>query len=35
LRGKVGSLAERAAVCGAAWSAPGISSVVNELTVHP
>ena len=35
LRGKVDSLAERSAVFGAAWSAPGISSVVNELTVRP
>ncbi len=34
LRGKVDSLAERAAVFGAAWSAPGVSSIVNEITVH-
>lgn len=33
LRGKVGSWAERAAAQGAAWSAPGISLVVNQLTV--
>jgi osmotically-inducible protein OsmY len=35
LRGRVDSLAERAAVCGATWSAPGISSVINELKVRP
>lgn len=35
LRGKVDSLAERAAVFGAVWSAPGVSSVSNEITVHP
>ena len=34
LRGKVDSLPERSAVFGAAWSAPGISSVVNELMVR-
>lgn len=33
LRGKVGTLAERAAAQAAAWSAPGISRVVNELQV--
>lgn len=33
LRGKVHSWAERSAAQGAAWSAPGISSVVNELHV--
>ena len=33
LRGKVGTLAERAAAQGAAWSAPGISLVVNQLAV--
>ena len=35
LRGTVASLAERSAVQTAAWSAPGISSVVNELKVQP
>lgn len=34
LRGEVDSLAERAAVFGAAWAAPGISSVKNEIKVH-
>jgi osmotically-inducible protein OsmY len=34
LRGKVHSLAERRAIQGAAWSAPGVSSVVNDLTVE-
>lgn len=34
LRGKVHSWAERAAVQGAAWSAPGIAQVVNELKVE-
>lgn len=34
LRGTVHSWAERAAVQGAAWSAPGITSVVNELKVQ-
>lgn len=33
LKGKVHSWAERSAAQGAAWSAPGISSVVNELHV--
>lgn len=33
LRGRVGSWAERRAAQGAAWSAPGISLVVNELAV--
>jgi osmotically-inducible protein OsmY len=33
LRGKVGSWAELSAAQGAAWSAPGISRVVNELTI--
>lgn len=33
LRGKVGSWAERAAAQGAAWSAPGISLVVNQIAV--
>ena len=33
LRGKVHSLAERQAVQGAAWSAPGVSIVKNELTL--
>jgi osmotically-inducible protein OsmY len=35
LRGSVDSLAERGAAFGAAWAAPGIVSVVNELTVRP
>jgi len=35
LRGRVDSLAERAAAQGAAWAAPGISLVVNDLTVGP
>lgn len=34
LRGKVHSLAERAAAQGAALSAPGVTAVVNELTVE-
>lgn len=34
LRGRVDSMAERAAVCGVVWSAPGISSVVNELKIR-
>ena len=33
LRGKVDSWPERTAAYGAAWSAPGVMSVVNELTV--
>lgn len=33
LRGKVHSWAERAAVQGAAWAAPGITQLVNELVV--
>lgn len=33
LRGYVDSLADRAAAQGAAWSAPGITSVVNKLLV--
>lgn len=33
LQGQVDSWPERAAVQGAAWSAPGISSVVNEIKV--
>lgn len=33
LRGKVGTLAEHAAAQAAAWSAPGIARVVNELQV--
>ena len=33
LRGKVHSWAERMAVQGASWSAPGITHVVNELIV--
>jgi len=35
LRGHVDSLAERAAAQGAAWAAPGITSVVNKLAVGP
>lgn len=35
LRGRVDSLAEREAAQGAAWAAPGISLVVNDLTVGP
>lgn len=34
LRGKVDSWSERNAVCGAAWAAPGVSSVVNELRIE-
>lgn len=33
LRGKVHSWAERSAAQGAAWSAPGIGQVVNELSI--
>jgi osmotically-inducible protein OsmY len=33
LRGKVHSWSERTAAQGAAWSAPGITQVVNELQV--
>jgi len=33
LRGKIDSLAERNAAEGAAWSAPGVTAVVSELTV--
>lgn len=35
LRGYVDSWAERAAAAGATWSAPGVSSVVNEIRVQP
>jgi len=35
LRGHVPSLAERSAVERAAWSAPGVVGVVNELTIDP
>lgn len=35
LRGAVASLAERALVQEAAWLAPGVSRIVNELKVHP
>jgi osmotically-inducible protein OsmY len=35
LHGKVDSWPERAAVFGALWSAPGITSVVNEVTMRP
>ena len=34
LRGEVDSYADRAAAFGAAWAAPGISNVVNEIKVH-
>ncbi len=34
LRGSVDSLAERTAAYGAAWSAPGVASVVNEIRVQ-
>jgi osmotically-inducible protein OsmY len=34
LRGKVRSWAERQAAQGAAWSAPGVGSVINALTVN-
>ncbi len=34
LRGSVDSWAERTAAAGAAWAAPGISNVVNEIRVH-
>lgn len=33
LEGKVGTLAERRAAAGAAWSAPGVSEVINHLRV--
>ena len=35
LRGTVATVAEHSAVQAAAWSAPGISRVVNELEVQP
>jgi osmotically-inducible protein OsmY len=35
LRGSVDSWAERTAVAGATWSAPGVSSVLNEIKVQP
>lgn len=35
LRGKVHSWAERTAAQGAAWSAPGVARVVNNLVVEP
>jgi osmotically-inducible protein OsmY len=35
LRGSVDSWAERVAAAGATWSAPGVSSVVNEIKVQP
>jgi osmotically-inducible protein OsmY len=35
LRGKVHSWAERQAAQGVAWSAPGVASVTNELTIVP
>jgi len=33
LTGKVDSVAERSAVRGAAWSAPGVRAVVDNLTI--
>ncbi|MGN6582047.1 MAG: BON domain-containing protein [Bordetella sp.] len=33
LRGKVGSLDEKSAVCNAAWSAPGVWRVIDEMSV--
>lgn len=35
LRGKIHSWAERQAAQGAAWSAPGVANVVNELVLSP
>jgi len=35
LKGEVDSLAERTTAVNAAWAAPGISVVVNEMTVRP
>lgn len=35
LRGNVGSWPERASVYAAAWAAPGVRSVINELQVYP
>lgn len=35
LRGQVSSWSERAKVYRAAWSAPGVTSVVSDLTVAP
>ncbi len=35
LRGRVHSLADRAAAQAAAWSSPGVKAVVNALTVQP
>ena len=34
LQGKVDSWSERNAACGAAWAAPGVSSVINALRVE-
>jgi len=34
LTGKVGSLAERAAARGAAWAAPGVHAVIDDLDVE-
>jgi hyperosmotically inducible protein len=34
LRGKVGSLSERAAARGAAWAAPGVHTVIDDLDVE-
>lgn len=35
LRGKLHSIAEKEAAVGTTWSAPGVSMVVDELTVEP
>ena len=35
LRGTVGSLDEKSAVCNAAWSAPGVRHVIDEMSVGP
>jgi len=35
LLGEADSLADRAAIFGAACSSPGVSSIVNEITIRP
>jgi osmotically-inducible protein OsmY len=35
LKGKVDSWQDRAAIHGAVWKAPGVSTIINEITVDP